>query len=187
MFQTFHSAILQAQYEALVRRAAEEQWTNVSLQRQDVQIYATIDTHAPAPAKYLCRIDMTNYPVDPYWIGFINPDLPRPDWNNAPDTDPRFWPWSPMPGLHGSFNLTFGGPFRTFWCRACTVPFFYYHGDRPWVPHEWPLSRVVSRLREALGRAEPPTRWRPMQQQVLLALAAQRQIALPADAGVGDK
>lgn len=187
MLADYHRAIVDAQYGALCKRATEEHWTNVTFERNGALFYVTFPVEARDQYTYVARIDMRRYPVDPYWVGFINADLPRTRWDSASDSDPRFWPWSPMPGLHGSFNLTFQGPYRTFWCRECNFPFFQYHPDRRWVPREWPLDRVVAHLRHALELAEPPTRWRPIEQQVILAIAARGGIIVPADAGLGAK
>lgn len=187
MFPDYHRAIVDAQYERLKIRAAADQWTGMSIDRDQALIYVTLQAGLPEPYKYVSRIDMARYPVDPYWVGFINPDLPRLRWSTTTDCDPRFWPWSPMPGLHGSFVLTFLGPFRTFWCRECTFPFFHYHGDRLWAPSAWPLDKVVAYLREAVEHAVSPDRWRPMQRPVLLLAAANAGIGLPEDAGLGAK
>jgi hypothetical protein len=130
---------------------------------------------------------MDQYPVEPFWVGFLNPNLMPERWAEASFSDPRFWPVSPIAGLHGSFILSFQGPFRTFWCRECNFPFFVYHGDRRWNPALWHLSRVVSYLRDAIQRAEPPSRWRPIQREALLQIAAVNGVTLPIGAGEGDK
>ena len=187
MFADYHGAIVDVQYESLKSRAINESWADVSFDREGAHIYVTFQVFSSEPYRYLSHIDMSRYPVDPYWIGFINPSLPRQRWSTASDSDPRFWPWSPMPGLHGSFNIVFVGPFRTFWCRPCSFPFFYYHGEYPWVPAEWPLDRVVAHLRDAVKNAVLPNQWRPIQRQILLVAAANARIKLPADAGLGAK
>lgn len=187
MFVEYHSAILDAQYGSLCKRIADEKWLNTVADRDGHLIYVSVAADLHGAYKYLARIDMQRYPVDPYWVGFINSDLAREHWKTASDSDPRYWPWSPMPGLHGSFNLIFQGPYRTFWCRECNFPFFQYHPDRRWAPYEWPLDRVVAHLRQALETAEPPIRWRPIEQQVILGLAARNGVTLPPDAGLGEK
>src|SRR2546430_477803 len=165
MYLSYHRAIVDAQYLTLTDRIAAERWSDLSVERHEALIYVRLQVSKPRLQEYLCRIDMRQYPVEPYWIGFLNPDARRERWSDLSDSDPRFWPWSPMPGLHGSFNITFLGPFRTFWCREFTVPFFYYHGlERKWSPGHWPLDRVVANLRDAIKRAEPPHNWRPIQQ-----------------------
>lgn len=187
MLQDYHQAIVSAQYGRLLQRSDDEHWGNLHFDRERARIYVTIDVVKPAAHRYVCRIDMSGYPVDPYWVGFIDPSTPRDRWEQASDLDARYWPWSPMPGLHGSFIVTFLGPYRTFWCRECNFPYFVYHGDQRWIPAKWPLDRVVSHLREALQQAEPPNRWRPLQQATLLGAAAQAGIAIPPDAGLGAK
>jgi hypothetical protein len=187
MFAIYQQAIIDAQFEELKKRIEADHWAGIVVEREETLIYVCYRIETPVTQDYLVRIDMSHYPVDPYWIGFINPGLPRDRWNTASDSDPRFWPWSPMPGLHGSFNLSFQGPFRTFWCRPCTMPFFHYHGDQQWKPGAWDLSRVVAHLRDAIDKAVPPNQWRPLQQQALFALAARAGINLPTDAGLGAK
>ena len=187
MYADYHRDIVEAQFERLASRASREAWQNVSLERDEARTYVKLAVTRPEPYCYLVRIDMARYPVDPYWVGFLNPELPRDRWSTVSDGDPRFWPWSAMPGLHGSFIITFQGPFRVFWCRPCTFPFFYYHGDIPWSPASWPLERVVAYLREAVELAEPPVRWRPIQRQSLIVAAANYRVNLPQDAGLGTK
>ena len=187
MYDIYHRAIVDAQYELLRARINGNHWNDISVERQGSRIYAHIRATLPEHFEYRCRIDMSRYPVDPYWVGFINPALPPDKWESATDSDPRFWPFSPIPGLHGSFNLIFQGPFRVFWCRECNFPFFYYHGERRWSPSAWTLERVVAHLRDAISEAEPPTRWRPIHQQALLVAAQKAQINLPPSAGIGAK
>lgn len=190
MFGDYHRAIVDAEFDRLNTRVLNDAWTDLKIRREKAVVFTTISVEIPQPYKYVARIDVSRYPVEPYWVGFINPDLAEQNWNTASDSDPRFWPWSPMPGLHGSFIVTFQGPFRTFWCRECNFPFFLYHGlDHRWSPNDWHLDRVVAHLRDALGpgRAEPPVRWRPIQQQALMLLAKNANLTLPPDAGLGAK
>lgn len=144
----------------------------------------------PAPSDvYLAKIDCSRYPVEPYEVGFINPATPRDDRRRVSDRDARFWPWSPMPGLHGSFNLHFARAIRVFWCRDCTASYFYYHGHeegRRWDPARWSLDVVVSELRAAVRLATHPRHWRPVQRANLLAVAQARGVGLPAGAGIDD-
>jgi hypothetical protein len=185
MYEAFHEAIVNAQVRRLQDRVITDEWADTSVLQRDAVVYVTIHATAPKAYEYRARIDMKKYPVDPYWVGFIDPTLPIEQWDSASDTDARYWPWSPMPGLHGSFILAFHGPYRTFWCRECTFPFFVYHGERRWNPGAWPVDRVVAYLREAIGQAAAPSRWRPMQQPALLQAAANAHISLPPDAGLG--
>jgi hypothetical protein len=187
MFEKYHRAIVDAQFDELLTRVKSDGWTDVSVDRDLSQVYVTLTAKSPVLYTYRSRIDMSRYPVDPYWVGFINPDLPRERWSTASASDPRFWPWSPMPGLDGSFILAFQGPFRTFWCRECNLPFFLYHGDWIWKPAEWHLSRVVAYLREAVNQGKAPNRWRPLQRDALFNLAARAGITLPPGASEGSK
>jgi len=187
MLSAYQHAIIDEQYKEALERSKEEGWQDISLNRHESFIYARFTTELPKNYTYLCRIDMSRYPVDPYWIGFINPDLPNSRWDTSSDCDQRFWPWSPMPGLHGSFILAFQGPFRTFWCRDCNFPFFIYHSDHVWYPGSWRLSRVIASLRDAIRKAEPPSRWRPLQRETLVLIAGKMGFTLPDGAGSGAK
>jgi hypothetical protein len=188
MHQEFHAAIVAANVQHLENRIVRDAWADTAVVLKDGPIvYLSIRSAGITPYEYRVRIDMTKFPVEPYWVGFIDPGLPQERWPLTSDTDPRYWPWSPMAGLHGSFILAFQGPYRTFWCRDCTVPFFAYHGDKRWDPAAWPLDRVVAHLREAIAQAEPPARWRPVQQGGLLQAAANAGVNVPPDAGLGAK
>src|SRR6266852_1065587 len=114
MFAIYHQAIVTAQFDELEACARKEDWRDVSFDRDDSYVYVAVRSLAVDTYTYVIRIDLSRYPVDPFWIGFINPSLPRERWASATASDPRFWPWSPMPGLHGSFILVFQGPIRTF-------------------------------------------------------------------------
>lgn len=187
MYEPFHEAIVNAQLQRLEERISRDGWTDTAVAQTGTFVYVTIRAPAPQVYDYRVRIDMRKFPVDPYWVGFIDPSVPKERWDDASDSDPRYWPWSPMAGLHGSFILSFEGPYRTFWCRECNFPFFVYHGDQRWNPAAWPLDKVVAHLRDAIARAESPSRWRPLQQAALLQVAANARISLPADAGLGAK
>ncbi len=188
MYAPFHEAIVNAQVARLRERIVDDGWMETSVdEKRGAIVYLTIRASGLGAHEYRVRVDMTRYPVDPYWVGFLDPNILPEQWEGASDTDPRHWPWSPMPGLHGSFVLAFQGPYRTFWCRECTFPFFVYHGERRWNPAAWHLHRVVAHLRDAIAQAEPPSRWRPIQQPVLLQAAANAGVVLPPDAGLGAK
>jgi hypothetical protein len=183
----YHAAIAQGQFENLERRIVNDGWRDVSVVRDGYLIYLTLERRSGrAPARYLCRIDMERYPVQPYRIGFLKPNLPTGERAEASDRDPRYWPYSTFPGLQGSFNIVFQGPYRTFWCRPCTVEYFYYHGDDVWSAAMWPLDRVAASLREAVQHAEHPDQWRPLQVPNLQMIARAQGITLPEGAGLGD-
>src|SRR5215203_5266433 len=150
MDQEYQNALLEGHYSELLSRISSSGWKDVTPIRDGTLIYLELGGNPNRPpASYLARIDAKRYPVHPYWVGFLKPDLPREEWALALDRDPRYWPFSFFPGLQGSFNIVFNGPYRTFWCRPCTVEYFYYHGQDPWRPSRWPLQEVVANLREA--------------------------------------
>lgn len=182
----YHSALLGAQFSRL-ESVARAEWPEISVARQGALIYVGLERlSGRARASYRARIDAARYPVEPYRLGFIDPSLQEAEWAGARDRDPRNWPYSQFPGLQGSFNIIFAGPFRTFWCRACTEEYFYYHGEAVWDPAAWPIDRVVSHLREAVQTAEHPAQWRPLQVPLIHEAARARGIELPAHAGVGN-
>jgi hypothetical protein len=169
-------------------RAAAEPWPDVAVQREREIIFVTMQGVRPGD-DYLTRIDMSTFPIEPYEIGFVDPRASLEDRLHISDRDPRYWPWSPMPGLHGSFNIHFARAIRVFWCRDCTSGYYYYHGREAgsrWQPAKWPLVRVVAELRNAVRDAQHPRHWRPVQRPRLLALASERGIQLPANAGIDD-
>lgn len=187
MNRKYQRDLLDGHYRDLLKRASTDEWHDVRLQRTDLLVFLEIEGRSNrVAANYLSRIDASRYPVHPYWIGFLNPRLPQSEWPLASDHDPRFWPFSSIPGLQGSFNLFFSGPYRTFWCRPCTGEYFYYHGNDVWDPSRWTLSEVVAYLRDAVSHAEHPDHWRPLQQQNLVRAAKAQGIQLPAGAGTGE-
>lgn len=185
MDTAYHEAIVRSQFDRLIERLAHEA-RPIEVERSGSVIFAGFQGQS-VTEHYRARIDMSRYPVDPYWVGFINPDLPRDEWQRVSDTDPRYWPWSPMPALHGHFNITFRGAYRIFWCWRCTVPYFHYHGhEESWQPAHWPLDRVVVYLWDHTRRAEHPSRWRPQQRPIIVGFAERRGVTLPDGAGLGD-
>ena len=181
----YHDALIGEQLAQLHRRIEVEGWPGVTVARDGDLIYVGLPGR-PATARYLARIDTARYPVEPYWIGFLDPALAPEDRPRASDADPRQWPMSGVPGLEGSFHVAFQGPYRAFWCRECTVQFFHYHPDIVWDPAAWPLDVVVANLREAVIHAHHPSRWRPLHQPLLRAAAQQRNLQLPDAAGIGN-
>jgi hypothetical protein len=176
MNQRYQKAIVESQFLEAVRSVAESKWEDTELHMTGLVVLCHF---AFADGKYLARIDASEYPVEPYWVGFLDPATSRDQWLRACDGDARYWPWSPMPGLHGSFNLTFGGSYRVFWCRECTRQFFHYHGDHPWQPASWPMARVVSHLRDAALRATPPGKWLPIEMEGIRVIAANMNVQIP--------
>lgn len=180
----YREALVSAGLAMLGRRISDEGWTDTVVERDGDLVFVRISGPDPND-HFLVRIDTSAYPVEPYEIGFIASDAPRADWALLSDRDPRYWPFSAMPGIHGSFNIAYPGAMTTFWCRACTGAYFHYHGheDR-WEPARWPLDTVVTELRTAVQAAKHPRHWRPVARSTLLAVAAQHGITLPKSAGI---
>ncbi|MDB4889235.1 MAG: hypothetical protein JWL61_1090 [Gemmatimonadetes bacterium] len=188
MHPGYQDALLTAAETRLRELTVADRLEPYEIQRAQSVFFVPFRTKSPAD-RYLARIDAERFPVDPYEVGFINPETPLAERMNVSSKDPRYWPWSPMPGIHGSFNTTFNRAIRVFWCRECTASYFYYHGgeaDRSWHPARWPLERVVTELIDAASKAEHPRIWRANQRVNLLLMAQQSRIELPPGAGIDD-
>jgi hypothetical protein len=186
MHPEYHAALVRGAVEALQRRAAAGGWTETTVEHIDSTVFVALNGRR-AGDEYLAKIDMSKFPVEPYEVGFVNPRLATDDRMRVSSRDPRYWPWSPMPGLHGSFIIHYPRAIRTFWCRPCTAPFFYYHGaENRWEPGRWPLTTVVADLREAVLEAEHPRHWRAVQRATLFPFAQGRGVTLPPGGGRDD-
>lgn len=108
---------------------------------------------------YLAKIEVSDYPVAPWRVSFIDPAADATDRWVVPDRDPRFWPYSPIPGLHGGFHVHYPGPYRVFVCLPFTREFFYYHPELAWHPEIYDLPRVICELELALKRAQHFSLW----------------------------
>ncbi len=188
MHPDYHNAIIESALYAAREHVASEGWAEVTLEREGASVFATF-VGAIAGDRYLARIDMARFPVEPYEVGFIKPETPRSDWLRVSDRDARYWPWSPMPALNGSFVIAFPRALRVFWCRDCTTSFFYIHGHeegRRWSPHAWQLTAVISELRTAVLKAVHQRHWRYNQRPRLVELLAGAGISLPPNAAIDD-
>lgn len=180
----YRDLLLAVQYEEALEWANQE---HIEIGRVGSVFFARLPGNPRRPeAWYLARVDATLYPVRPFSVGFINPSTNRESWSLAHSRDPRQWPFSFSPGLHGSFHIVYGGAYRMFWCRECTSEFFFYHGDQPWDAGLWRLPRVLRHLQQAVALAEHPDQWRPLHGARVRQFAQQRGIALPDNAGTGD-
>lgn len=111
---------------------------------------------------YQAKIVPASYPIGPWDVGFISPDLEGQARLSVPDRDPRFWPFSPIAGLNGGIHVSFPGVYRVFVCHPFTIEYFAYHPEEPWRPDVYGLVRVARTLREAVARAEHFSRWVPL-------------------------
>lgn len=188
MDPAFHGAIVEGQFEALKERITRDGWEGVKIERHGPVVFVHLEGRpGRAPARYLSRIDMSPYPIEPFRIGFIDPELPPEEWGRAYERDPRNWPHSSFAGLAGGFHISFAGPYRTFWCMPFTAEYFYYHGNEDvWSPSRWPLDAVVAHLRAAVEKAEHPDHWRPLRRPILEQMAQAKGIELPETAGGKD-
>lgn len=183
----YKEAIVSGQIEEALALIEEDGWDGVSLARYGSKVLVRFPGRGDrGPGGYLCRIELDGYPLRPYRIGFVEAGLRDDEALQANDKDPRYWPASFFPGLQGSFHVAYPGPYTVFWCQPCTEEYFYYHGDDPWMPRNWTLRIVVSRMWQAIGRAEHPHHWRKIQLARLSEIASQLEVTLPPGAGVGD-
>lgn len=190
MDTAYHDAAVAGEFKILQEAISEEDWPSpavrtVSLENQFIFVELRVPGNSK-PLSYLARIDMVDYPVQPYRLGFLDPQIPRNEWATANDWDPRYWPFSFFPGLDGSFHIAHQAPHMVFWCRPCTAEYFYFHGNETWKASDWPLWRVVSHLGKAVVGARHPDEWRPLQAQRLHVKARMLGVLLPSSAGVDD-
>jgi hypothetical protein len=185
--QDYQEALASAGLEALDRRIANGELGEIRIER----VGRTLYVHAQGRDvndQYLIRIEFGAYPIEPYEVGFLNPRALREDWERLSDRDPRYWPLSALPALHGSFQVRFSGAIPVFWCERATAPFFYYHGRKArWDPLEWPLDRLVLELLKAIKKADHPRHWRPVYATNLRLEALRRGAVIPDGAGVDDE
>ena len=182
----YHQAIVESAVMTLRKRAVSDgsQPLRMECDRDAVFVWLVGKIKGD---EYVAKVDLSRYPVEPYEVGFIDPATSPENRLKVSDRDARFWPWSPMPGIHGSFNLQFPRAIRIFWCRECTNSFFYYHGHeagRVWEASKWPLHRVVDELRVAVTKADHPRHWRWLQRSVIEGEARRRGVELPDGAAI---
>jgi hypothetical protein len=181
----YHQRLADASERQLRNVITASNWSGVVVEREGDHFFMELPGKNPLD-RYVAHVDMSGYPVQPYHVGFFSPAASLADRYRVSDRDPRFWPWSPVPGFQGSFNITRAGPIPVFWCRPCTSAYFAYHPQDAWLPYLWPLDRVVAELREAVQLAFHPSRWRPVERLQLLAIAQQLNVPLPDLAGIDD-
>lgn len=155
--------LIAAQFGELQHRI-REQSMNIAAERVEDFIFARMYGREGSAEPYVVRISAGYYPVQPWRAGFVNPAVEGDDRLHIPDHDPRFWPFSGLPGLDGGFHVAFQGPFRVFICRPFTTEYFYYHHDHRWQPHVFDLSRVVMELDRELKKAQHFSKWLPLVQ-----------------------
>ena len=163
----YQRQIVSSQFERLKERVRDES-RNIDADQVGDSVFVRIYGPGGLREPYLAKISAGLYPIKPWHVAFIDPEIDGEERLTIPDRDSRFWPFSGLPGLDGGFHVAFQGPFRVFVCRPFTVEYFYYHADQRWEPRVFDLARVVIELENEVKKAEHFSKWFP-----LVRLAAQ--------------
>lgn len=158
----FQRRLVMDAFGRLEARIAADHTSDVAMDWEDrtlfIKMYGPLGLDQP----YQVKIEPWLYPVGPWRVGFIDPDVTGPDRLVVPDRDPRFWPYSQLPGAFGGFHVHFEREHRVFVCLPFTTEYFRYHGNEPWDPHAYDLYRVVTSLQEAVKKAIHFSIWCPI-------------------------
>jgi hypothetical protein len=158
----FQRRLISVDFEKLKRRIGEDRTLNIHPEWVSGVLFVRMFGPGGAAEPYLAKIEPWLYPVGPWRVGFIDPGATGEQRLNAPDRDPRFWPYSQMPGVFGGFHVHYEAEHRVFVCLPFTTEFFHYHGDQRWEPHVFDLHRVVLDLNEAVNKGVHFSIWRGM-------------------------
>jgi hypothetical protein len=161
MDQEYQRRLVASQLERLKKRINDESRDIVVEQVNDT-VFARIFGRRGAAEPYTVKVMRGMYPVQPWRVGFIDPQIEGDNRLKTPDHDARFWPLSALPGLNGGFHITYQGPYRVFVCMPFTVEYFYYHPDERWEPHVYDLPRVVIQLASKVKEADHFSKWGPL-------------------------
>lgn len=154
----YQHRLIASQFQRLESRIKDESHEIVA-ERVGATVFARFCGLGRAREPYVAKIRAAMYPIQPWRVGFINPEVEGDARLAIPDRDPRYWPFSGLPGLDGGFHVAFQGPFRVFVCKPFTVEYFYYHPDQRWDPRVYDLSRVVIELAAEVRNAEHFSKW----------------------------
>jgi hypothetical protein len=158
----FQHRLVTEAFSRLVARIEADHAFDVAIDWQERSLFARMYGPLGVSQPYQVKIEPWLYPVGPWRVGFIDPDVAGADRLSVPDRDPRFWPYSQLPGTFGGFHVHFEREHRVFVCRPFTTEYFRYHGDEPWDPHTYDLYGVVTNLREAVKKAVHFSIWCPI-------------------------
>jgi hypothetical protein len=149
---------------ARLERRIDDEGRDISVEQIGDTVFARVYGRGGTIEPYLAKVEAGRYPVGPWRVGFIDPSVEGERRLNVPDRDPRFWPFSGLPGLNGGFHVSYTGPFRVFVCMPFSVEYFYYHANERWDPETYDLARVVIQLSEEIKKADHFSRWFPLVQ-----------------------
>jgi hypothetical protein len=158
----FQRRIVAAGFRRLEQRIEEDRTFNVRPEWEADVLFVRMFGLGGESEPYQAKIESWLYPVGPWRVGFIDPAVGGPSRLLTPDRDPRFWPYSQLPGAFGGFHVHYPREHRVFICLPFTTEFFRYHGDHPWSPNIYDLYRVVTSLYDALKKAVHFSVWREM-------------------------
>lgn len=157
----YQRRLVSSQFERLEQRIKDEA-RNIVVDQVGDTVFARFYGPGGKREPYAAKVMTGLYPVQPWRVGFIDPETEGPARLTVPDRDSRFWPFSALPGLDGGFHVAFQGPFRVFVCMPFTVEYFYYHHDQIWEPRVFDMARVVIQLANEVQKAEHFSKWFPL-------------------------
>jgi hypothetical protein len=157
----FQQRLLEADFVRL-QKEIETGGRNIRVELDAPRIFARFYGRGGESEPYLAKIEAAFYPVTPWRVGFIDPSVEGETRLLVPDRDPRFWPYSGLPGLNGGFHVSYPGPYRVFVCHPFTTEYFHYHADKAWEPEVYNLVRVIVQLDEEVKKADHFSKWYPL-------------------------
>jgi hypothetical protein len=149
----FQRKLIAADFSRLKERIETDNSFNVLPEWEKENLFVRLSGPAGVSERYQAKIEPWLYPVGPWRVGFIDPAIEGERRLLVPDRDPRFWPYSQLPGAFGGFHVHYPREHRVFVCLPFTTEFFRYHGDTSWEPYNYDLYRVVCMLNEAVKKA----------------------------------
>jgi hypothetical protein len=148
-------------FAQLLRRIGEES-REIEAEMEGGAVFARMSGAGGGAEPYQLKVEAGQYPVGPWRVGFIDPAARGEGRLTLPDHDPRYWPFSGLPGLDGGFHVSYPGPHRVFVCHPFTAEYFYYHADTRWEPWAYGLERVVIQIGDEVKKANHFSRWYPL-------------------------
>ena len=158
----YQRRLVAADFARLERRIEEDRSLNIDPEWERGVLFVRMFGPSGMAEPYLAKIEPWLYPVGPWRVGFIDPTAEGERRLIVPDRDPRFWPYSQLPGAFGGFHVHYPREHRVFVCLPFTTEFFHYHGDKRWEPEIFDLYRVVLDLDGAIRKAVHFSVWRAM-------------------------